>query len=1148
MKRYLTAYFTISLLAPAFSQYNPHFDSIGAFNTPQTMWSYRLNSTYSHVTENLWSGNLLTVNNEQVNRTTADGDMFFMRGKDSGWGSDDVSVLNIDHDMNGWISEINNNQNNAFYQAMQTEVYSKGTLTSSVRAICLGDNNGNSRLGGSWTFVGGEYYGGNNNEVLYSRNDSGIVLDSVSFIGGEQTAGGDAKSAVFLASSASVTIQNSLTNDVIYQAPELTYAGTYTTVSRVTVTPSIGDAHVVPMVIANGGAGLTVLGTTANITGGGTFIGSQTEGGSATRTAQNVEDGNIYAYATARGGDGAYLSGAASITDGTYQFIAGNAGNALTGGIDSYAYATGGNGLFVAGSATISDATMYGGRAGEAQVISVEVINSDATDLIESAENGTALAGGGNGLRASSTVTLTDVYAYGAAGGFATANDIGSYADASGGNGFLGTGGTITGGHFEGSRGGAARSNNGEAYAFGGSGVLSTGDLTVNGNATFVGATGGTVNGNKVADGAGIKMLGGILTINGGTFIGSGKETLVADNAALWIEDATLNITSDSDVSVDGNIIFYGNSTATINAGMITGDMRKLGNGTLALGVSTNAYFSGSFQQEAGTTTVTLSNIDEGKFFSDIDITDGDLTFTGTALTTAEGATIAMGGSSNTLSVAGATFSKGTSLELGYNLLNSTSDLTLEENSSITIMFNPINGQTGTVKVAGTFFAEAGSLYQANGYADTATGSIKILDATSTDFGNNDVHDIVDVDFGWLTAWDTNQTVTTTGIEVSWKQNSLTNSSLEDLGDETLLYVDNIVSGLTDSEFYSLNSGGEKNGDMLLRFSLSQLPDVSEVSFQISQQLNEQIAARGTEFRSMNGFASSQPRSGTSPTGVAGPENKLDEEKTMQGWIRAYGGSGSKDATGKFAEYDTTSWGTVIGLDKSFGNLLVGIAGGYARTDLDAGAAYDAAVDTYHGSVYSTFGGDALFVDVALTYGWSSTDEENTASEGSFNSSLYSAYVGAGYAFNLGEKFSITPEISLLASYYNQEDYERSGILGSGTVKEYDTSSFLGSIGVNLATQHQLDWLSRGIAFIPEVRMHYLHEFDADPDDFSYAIGGTTSPFSVRSRDEHLFRFGLGVDMWSWKHVNTKFEIDYDLLTSDTYVEQIVSGKATWRF
>ncbi len=327
-----------------------------------------------------------------------------------------------------------------------------------------------------------------------------------------------------------------------------------------------------------------------------------------------------------------------------------------------------------------------------------------------------------------------------------------------------------------------------------------------------------------------------------------------------------------------------------------------------------------------------------------------------------------------------------------------------------------------------------------------------------------------------------------------------------------------------------------------------QMADISESMFRVSREINKQLAARGTEFRSMNRFASSQPQSEISPSGVAGPRNHLDEEKTAQGWIRVYGGKGTRDANDHFNEYDRTSFGTIIGIDKSFGNLLMGLAGGYARTDLNAGTAYKADVDTYHGSIYSTFGGESLFFDSALTYGLASTDEENDTTEAQFDSTIFSAYIGAGYAFNVGETITITPEASLLASFYNQEDYERAGIPESGTVEEYNTTSTLGSFGVNLATQHQLDWLSHGIAFIPEIRAHYLHEFKGDPDDFTYVTGGTTSPASVRSRDKHLFHLGFGVDTWSWKYENSKLEIDYDLLASATYFEQIVSAKATWHF
>ncbi|MEA2069002.1 MAG: autotransporter outer membrane beta-barrel domain-containing protein, partial [Verrucomicrobiota bacterium] len=306
--------------------------------------------------------------------------------------------------------------------------------------------------------------------------------------------------------------------------------------------------------------------------------------------------------------------------------------------------------------------------------------------------------------------------------------------------------------------------------------------------------------------------------------------------------------------------------------------------------------------------------------------------------------------------------------------------------------------------------------------------------------------------------------------------------------------------------------------------------------------------ARGTEFRSMNGFASSKPRFGKQarPTGVAGP--KTDDEKTMQGWIRAYGAFGNRDADSNFAAYESGTWGSVIGVDKSFGNLLVGLAGGFARSDVDAGTAYTADVTTYHGSIYSTIGGETVYVDLAATYGHASTEENNaTMEQGEFDSDIISGYIGVGKSFSIKEKVSLTPEATFLASYYKQQAYDRTGVV-AGSVDAYDTQSYMGTLGLNLATIHQLDWLNQGIAYIPEVRAHWLHDFNADPDDFTYTIGGTPHTFGVRPREEDLLRLGVGFDMWSWKYQNTKFELDYDGLFSSGYTEHVFSGKVTYRF
>jgi hypothetical protein len=187
---------------------------------------------------------------------------------------------------------------------------------------------------------------------------------------------------------------------------------------------------------------------------------------------------------------------------------------------------------------------------------------------------------------------------------------------------------------------------------------------------------------------------------------------------------------------------------------------------------------------------------------------------------------------------------------------------------------------------------------------------------------------------------------------------------------------------------------------------------------------------------------------------------------------------------------------------------------------------------------------------MALTYGLSKTEEKSpvfTAEK--FDSDIFSLYLGGGKTFDIKEKLAITPELSLLTSYYTQDAYNRTGSsIDVGTIADYDTWSYLGSLGVNLATVHQIDWMSQSLAFIPEVRVHWLHEFNPDLDNFSYTIGGITDTFGVRPRDEDLLRLGFGFDIWSWRRQNTKFEIDYDGLFSSDYAQHIFSGKVTTRF
>ncbi|MDF7824280.1 autotransporter outer membrane beta-barrel domain-containing protein [Pontiellaceae bacterium B12227] len=1114
---------------------------------------YRMNrdttQTYSQdIDSNIYGDLWLRDGTWDENATIADGDGAFQRGE-----LDTSISLWINNILSGRLYEVS--PQDAYTSGLPTYIYgyddpevscvngysvdrsSSGQRSADNAVTLMHSDTDYARYVGSWTFDEGNYFGGAGYSGIAARQATAFSSYGASFVAGEQTEVASAASGAYLAELAGdVYIDNETDKET-----DRFQAGTFTSVGTLT-----GGGDYYETALYEGGDGLFVgdddtddgITQTMGITIlGGDFTGSLS-GDDLVRSIDYTDFDTYGATASARGGRGAYLGDAAEgvlIAGGNY--IGGPGGQVVVGGQYSEAYSMGGEGAVVAvsGSTVISNAYFEAGRSYSATTVEVGLWDVETLEELEAlASYSSANASGASGLYLyeNGSTTISNITTIGSAGSVASAQGSNSTATANGGSGLLvyNTDVVIHGGTFAGAEGGAANADDTDsvASAYGGAGVWQIGSsLTINGG-TFSGGEGGTANGDNQQGGFGVVA-----------------------------QDADLTITEESgDTLIVGDLLLNNSTTTSksvqILGGEIEGDIYSVGSGTVNMNVSEEASYTGAFIQKDGTVNVTLTDSSESEFFSDVSVTDGILSFTGLQMITAESAQFSLGGTNSMLAFeAGAELSEGSSISVGYNALQSTGDLILGDDASVEIAYHPLEGLRGNVTIIGALVAtNINSKIKATGTSDTPDGTLVIVAATApTELGENDIHDIIDVDLGWLTRMDTNQTDTGAGVVIGYEYNSLTNSSLNDLGPAMLVYADSLVLGLTNDQFCSLNASGEEDGDKLFRFSLSQLPDVSESSFQLSKRLNEQIAARGTEFRSLNGFASSEPKfTRNQSAGVAGPVNELDSEQTMQGWVRAYGGKGSKDATDKFADYDSSSWGSVIGVDKSFGNLLIGLAGGYARTDLDAGVAYQADVDTYYGSLYSTVGGDSFFFDLAFTYGWASTDEENEVSAASFDSALFSAYAGAGYVFDLGDAVALTPEVSLLASYYDQEQYNREGILGTGTVKEYDSTSCQGAIGATLATQHQLEWLNRGIAYTPQVRAHYIHEFNADPENFTYVIGGTTSSFAVHPRDEHLLRLGFGFDLWSWKYQSTKFEVDYDTLISDTYFEQIVSGKITWDF
>lgn len=104
------------------------------------------------------------------------------------------------------------------------------------------------------------------------------------------------------------------------------------------------------------------------------------------------------------------------------------------------------------------------------------------------------------------------------------------------------------------------------------------------------------------------------------------------------------------------------------------------------------------------------------------------------------------------------------------------------------------------------------------------------------------------------------------------------------------------------------------------------------------------------------------------------------------------------------------------------------------------------------------------------------------------------------------------------------------------------------SLGATLSTKNQIDWFNRGLTILPEFRFHWLRELNPDLEDMRYTSSLGSDTLSIRSREENLFKMGVGLNISSWHFDKTKFQFNYDLITGESYQEHLISGKVNLSF
>ncbi|MCF7817682.1 MAG: autotransporter outer membrane beta-barrel domain-containing protein [Kiritimatiellales bacterium] len=286
------------------------------------------------------------------------------------------------------------------------------------------------------------------------------------------------------------------------------------------------------------------------------------------------------------------------------------------------------------------------------------------------------------------------------------------------------------------------------------------------------------------------------------------------------------------------------------------------------------------------------------------------------------------------------------------------------------------------------------------------------------------------------------------------------------------------------------------------------------------------------------------------------PADKVELPPTYQVWGRGYGSYFDQKGDDQYAGYNASMGGAIAGIDKRFNSLLLGLAGGYAHTQVNGNSGSDGDADTGHGTLYAAFNGDRGYVDANVNYAYNAVTTEGDSTfgyTGKYDASAFSMYLGGGLGYSaFHDTVLFTPEVSLLSTYYNRDGYTETSSLAAPDKQwdSYDQWSYLGSLGATLSMIRKIESFNLEMEFQPELRAHWLHEFNAEMDAPTYMMAGgaNTIGVSLQAREEDLIQIGTGVRFSKWNSDTLEFGLDVDGVFGQDYSACTVSGKLLHRF
>ena len=245
------------------------------------------------------------------------------------------------------------------------------------------------------------------------------------------------------------------------------------------------------------------------------------------------------------------------------------------------------------------------------------------------------------------------------------------------------------------------------------------------------------------------------------------------------------------------------------------------------------------------------------------------------------------------------------------------------------------------------------------------------------------------------------------------------------------------------------------------------------------------------------------------PVGAYGPR---DSGSQWRGWVSAYGSQGTRDASSGLSGYDAGTYGTVLGVDRSFNNMMIGLSGGLAGSSIDQEDGDTSDASTAYGALYGTVRMKSFDLDLIGSYGASSVESESGTvfgSDAEMDASTMVFYIGASEEASAGS-YTFTPLVAFQAANYSQDAYDEVSTNAIGrAVESYDRWSFKSILGADIASVKTLQRFD----LITRVKASWQHEFNADIDTLNYSLIDGSDPhyFTIQAPVEDAFDLGVSI-------------------------------------